>query len=329
MIETELSRCVASFMPGATGVSGAARLSGGASQETWRFDIVHPVSEVGAILRRSPKGYGAAPGRAAGLDNEAALMRLAYAAGVPSPEVLHVLRPEDDLGAGFIMRRVEGETIARKILRDAEFAEARPRLARQLGGIAAGIHGIRRETLPALRGMTATKEIAELAREYQSFDWPRPVFDLALRWLSQNDPGPPAEITLVHGDFRNGNLIIGRDGVRAVLDWELAHLGDPMEDLGWICVNSWRFGEIDKPVGGFGSREELFAGYESAGRKVDPDRVKFWEVMGTLRWGVMCCGMMQRFRIGPDHSMERAMIGRRASETEIDLLRLLAPRGEG
>ncbi|MGJ4997524.1 phosphotransferase family protein [Bradyrhizobium sp. HKCCYLS3077] len=329
MIETELSRCVVAFMPGATGVRGAAKLSGGASQETWRFDIVHPDGDVGAILRRSPKGYGAAPGRAAGLDNEAALMRLAHAAGVPSPEVLHVLAPGDDLGTGFIMRRVEGETIARKILRDAEFAEARPRLARQLGGIAAGIHGIAREALPSLREMNATREIAELAREYHSFDWPRPVFDLALRWLSQNDPGPSAEVTLVHGDFRNGNLIIGPDGVRAVLDWELAHLGDPMEDLGWICVNSWRFGEIDKPVGGFGSRAELFAGYEAAGRKVDADRVKFWEVMGTLRWGVMCCGMMQRFRIGPDHSMERAMIGRRASETEIDLLRLLAPRGEG
>ena len=140
-------------------------------------------------------------------------------------------------------------------------------------------------------------------------------------------PVRPSEVTLVHGDFRHGNLIIGPDGVRAVLDWELAHFGDPMEDLGWVCVNSWRFGEIDKPVGGFGTREELFAGYEAAGRKVDPDRVKFWEVMGTLRWGIMCCGMMQRFRIGPDHSMERAMIGRRSSETEIDLLRLLAPRG--
>ncbi|MGJ4929586.1 phosphotransferase family protein [Bradyrhizobium sp. HKCCYLS2038] len=329
MIETELSRCVASFMPGATGVRGAAKLSGGASQETWRFDIIHPGGDVGAILRRSPKGYGAAPGRAAGLDNEAALMRLAHAAGVPSPEVLHVLMPADDLGTGFIMRRVDGETIARKILRDAEFAEARPRLARQLGGIAAGIHGIPRHALPALREMNTTNEIAELAREYRSFDWPRPVFDLALRWLSQNDPGPSDEVALVHGDFRNGNLIIGSDGVRAVLDWELAHLGDPMEDLGWICVNSWRFGEIDKPVGGFGSRAELFAGYEATGRRVDPDRVKFWEVMGTLRWGVMCCGMMQRFRAGPDHSMERAMIGRRASETEIDLLRLLAPRGEG
>ena len=329
MIETELSRCVAAFMPGAIGVRGAAKLSGGASQETWRFDIMHPDGAIGAILRRSPKGYGAAPGRAAGLDNEAALMRLAHAAGVPSPEVLHVLTPKDDLGTGFIMRRVDGETIARKILRDADYAEARPRLARQLGGIAASIHGIAREALPPLREMNATKEIAELAREYRSFDWPRPVFDLALRWLSQNDPGPSADVTLVHGDFRNGNLIIGPDGVRAVLDWELAHLGDPMEDLGWICVNSWRFGEIDKPVGGFGSREDLFAGYEAAGRKVDAARVKVWEVMGTLRWGVMCCGMMQRFRLGPDHSMERAMIGRRASETEIDLLRLLAPRGEG
>ena len=164
-------------------------------------------------------------------------------------------------------------------------------------------------------------------REYRGFDWPRPVFELALRWLRDRDPGPAGEVTLVHGDFRHGNLIIGPDGVRAVLDWELAHTGDPMEDLGWVCVNSWRFGEIDKPVGGFRSREELFAGYEAAGRRVDSERVKFWEVMGTLRWGVMCCGMMQRFRLTPDHSMERAMIGRRSSETEIDLLRLLAPKG--
>jgi aminoglycoside phosphotransferase (APT) family kinase protein len=328
MMETELGRCVASFYPGATGVTAAAKLSGGASQETWSFDIVHPAGNIGAILRRSPPGYGAAPSRAAGLDAEAVLMRLAYEAGVPSPEVLHVLQPQDELGTGFIMRRIEGETIARKILRDAQFAEARPLLARQLGKVAAGIHGLDLAQLPELRRMTAAKEIVELERDYRSFDWPRPVFELALRWLRDHDPGPSEQVTLVHGDFRHGNLIIGPDGVRAVLDWELAHLGDPMEDLGWICVNSWRFGEIDKPVGGFGTREDLFAGYGAAGRRADPDRVKFWEVMGTLRWGVMCCGMMQRFRSGPDHSMERAMIGRRSSETEIDLLRLLAPRGK-
>jgi aminoglycoside phosphotransferase (APT) family kinase protein len=327
MIEDELKRSVASWYPGATGVAGAARLSGGASQETWSFDIVHPQGNVGAILRRLPKGYGASPSRAAGLEVEAKLMQLAHDAGLPSPKVMHVLKPEDDLGIGFIMRRVEGETIPRKILRDEQFAGARPILARQLGRIVAGIHGLPRAQLPKLREMTATKEVVEIGREYRSFNWPRPVFDLALRWVADHDPGPPEEMTLVHGDFRHGNLIIGPDGVRAVLDWELAHLGDPMEELGWVCVNSWRFGEIDKPVGGFGSREDLFAGYEEAGRKVDRSRAKFWEVMGTLRWGVMCCGMMQRFRSLPDHSMERAMIGRRASETEIDLLRLLAPRG--
>jgi aminoglycoside phosphotransferase (APT) family kinase protein len=326
-MEALLGRCVAAWCAGATGVVHAVRLSGGASQETWSFDIVHPDGNIGAILRRAPQGYGAAPARAAGLNAEATLMQLAYDAGVPSPRVLHVLQPADELGTGFVMARVEGETIPRKILRDAEFAQARPKLARQLGGVLAGIHGLDLAQLPELRGMTAAKEIAELERDYRSFDWPRPVFELALRWLRDHDPGPSEQNTLVHGDFRHGNLIIGPDGVRAVLDWELAHTGDPMEDLGWICVNSWRFGEIDKPVGGFGTREELFAGYEAAGGRANPARVKFWEVMGTLRWGVMCCGMMQRFRLGPEHSVERAMIGRRSSETEIDWLRLLAPRG--
>ena len=325
-MQAELGRCVASWYPGATGIAGATKLSGGASQETWSFDIVHPRGHAGAILRRAPQGYGAAPGRAAGLDAEAVLMQLAHDAGLPSPKVMHVLRPRDELGIGFIMQRIEGETIARKILRDEQFAKARPLLARQLGGAVAGIHALDRTKLPKLRTSISSNEVADLEREYRGFNWPRPVFELALRWLRERDPGPPPEVTLVHGDFRHGNLIIGPDGLRAVLDWELAHLGDPMEDLGWVCTNSWRFGVIDKPVGGFGSREDLFAGYEAAGRRVDPDRVKFWEVMGSLRWGVMCGGMMQRFRTGPDHSMERAMIGRRSSETEIDLLRLLAPR---
>jgi aminoglycoside phosphotransferase (APT) family kinase protein len=325
MMEALLGRSVASWYPGATGVAGAVRLSGGASQETWSFDIVHPAGNIGAILRRAPRDYIALE-RSAGLNVEAALMQRAYEAGVPSPQVLHVLQPQEELGTGFIMKRVDGETIPRKILRDEQFKEARPKLARQLGHVLAGIHGLALPQLLELRRMTAAKEMTELERDYRSFDWPRPVFELALRWLRDRDPGPSQEVTLVHGDFRHGNLIIGPDGVRAVLDWELAHLGDPMEDLGWICVNSWRFGQIDKPVGGFGTREELFAGYEAAGRRVDPQRVMFWEVMGTLRWGLMCCGMMQRFRRSPEHSLERAMIGRRSSETEIDLLRLLSPR---
>ncbi len=189
------------------------RLSGGASQETWSFDIVHPGGNIGAILRRAPQGYGAAPARAAGLNAEAMLMQLAHDAGVPSPRVLHVLQPQDELGTGFIMERVEGETIPRKILRDEQFAQARPKLARQLGGVLAGIHGLALSQLPELRRMTAAKEIAELDRDYRSFDWPRPVFELALRWLRDRDPGPSEQVTLVHGDFRHGNLIIGPEGV--------------------------------------------------------------------------------------------------------------------
>src|SRR5665213_2880156 len=264
-MQAELGRCVASWYPGATGIAGAARLSGGASQETWSFDIVHASGNVGAILRRAPQGYGAAPNRAAGLDAEAALMQLAHDAGLPSPKVMHVLRPQDGLGTGFVMQRIEGETIARKILRDEQFAKARPLLARQLGGAVAGIHALDKAKLPKLRTSISTNEIADLEREYRGFNWPRPVFELALRWLRERDPGPPPQTTLVHGDFRHGNLIIGPDGLRAVLDWELAHLGDPIEDLGWVCVGPWLFGGIDKPVGGFGTREEMIAGYKAGG----------------------------------------------------------------
>src|SRR6202046_468451 len=132
MMEALLGRCVASWYPGAPGGAGPARLSGGASQETWAFDIVHPAGNVGAILRRAPPDYIALE-RSAGLNVEAALMQRAYDAGVPSPQVLHVLRPQDELGTGFIMRRVDGETIPRKILRDEQFAAARPKLAGQLG----------------------------------------------------------------------------------------------------------------------------------------------------------------------------------------------------
>src|SRR5712672_2550205 len=155
MIEPQLARCVASFHPGATGVAGAARLSGGPSQETWTFDILHPGGTIGAILRRAPPGYGASPGRAAGLDAEATLMQLAHDAGLPSPRVMHVLVPEDELGTGFIMQRIEGETIARKILRDEQFAKARPTLARHLGGVVAGIHGLPAAKLPKLREMNS------------------------------------------------------------------------------------------------------------------------------------------------------------------------------
>ena len=148
--------------------------------------------------------------------------------------------------------------------------------------------------------------------------------ELALSWLDRRKPVPIARPVLVHGDYRTGNYLVDETGVTAILDWEGAHLGDPVEDLGWVCIKSWRFGSIDKPAGGFGSREEMWAAYESAGGgKVDPARARWWEVFGTVRWGIICHTQAYKHLSGALKSMEMASIGRRAVETEFDLLQLL------
>ena len=319
-----LARAVQRRLPGAVGIAELRRLSGGASQETWSFDATTGAGALPLVLRRRPLGAaGPAPLRMAlPLETEAELLRLAAGAAVPVPGVRLVLEPEDGLGSGYVMDRVSGETIPRRILRDDAFAAARPRLARQCGEILARIHAVPRASLPQLPVADGAGQLALHRAAFDAFDRPHPVFELAFRWIGEHLPAP-APLALVHGDFRNGNLVVGADGVRGVLDWELAHVGDPLEDLGWICVRSWRFG-AEPPVGGFGGREELFAGYESAGgRPVDPERVRFWEVLGTLKWGIICMLMYGAFASGSDASVERAAIGRRASEAEIDLLGLL------
>jgi aminoglycoside phosphotransferase (APT) family kinase protein len=310
---------------GATGIARLRALSGGAVQETWAFEAQTPAGAVPLILRRARPALRRDRKRGVSLAEEAQLLRMAAASGIPVPPVRAVLRPEDEAGEGFIMDFVPGETIARKILRDAAFAAIRPKLARQCGEILARIHVTDTEPLAFLDAVTPETFVAENFSLYDQSGHLSPVFELAFRWLHDHVL-PPARAALVHGDFRNGNLIIGAEGVRAVLDWELAHLGDPMMDLGYICVNSWRFGEIDKPVGGFGQREELYAGYEAAGGRVDRTRAAFWELASTLRWGMNCLMMGRQFITGIDRSVERGAIGRRMSETEIDLLRLLAPR---
>ena len=306
-------------------ITGLGRLSGGASQETWAFKTTVGDTTEELILRRSHDGGASHPAPMhITLETEAKIMALAADAGVLVPRVRYVLKPEDELGSGFIMDFIEGETIARKVLRDDAYADARPKLAYQCGQAAAKVHTIPIDKMPELDRMPAGPQLAQYKANYDSYDYPHPVFELAFRWLEDRLPDTHTH-SVVHGDFRHGNVIIGTDGLRAVLDWELAHAGDPMEDLGWICVNSWRFGHIDNPVGGFGSREDLFAGYEAAGGvKVDPQRVKFWETFGSLRWGIMCMSMYNAFKNGPDPSVERATIGRRSSEAELDLMNLIA-----
>jgi aminoglycoside phosphotransferase (APT) family kinase protein len=325
-----LQAAVTRAINGVASIANLKRLSGGASQETWSFDGVGPTGTQGLILRRAPGGKPIQrSATAVPLATEAKAIRLAAAAGVPVPPVPYVLEESDNLGPGYIMGRVEGETIARKILRDAAFANARPKLARQCGRILAAIHAIDKSQLPELLVVPPRAQFEQYRAIYDAYDYPHPVFEVAFKWLEQRLPDAPA-LTLVHGDFRHGNLMIGPDGVRAVLDWELAHIGDPAEDLGWICVNSWRFGETHKVVGGFGDVADLLAGYaEAGGKDMSAERVKFWEIFGTMKWGIMCMTMYQAFATGADRSVERATIGRRSSETEIDLVNLLYGKGIG
>jgi len=321
-----LEATIRRVVPGATGIAHLRRLSGGASQETWSFEAVSKGAMRKLILRRAPGG-DRVHDRAVGLEKEAALISLARKAGVPEPEVVHVLEPEDGVGRGFVVEFLEGETLGRKIVRDEVFAEARKTLAHRCGEVMAKIHHLPLAALPPLRTATAEERLNELHQTYKTAGTPRPVFALAFEWLRTRLPKAPVPPKLVHGDFRNGNLIIGPEGLRAVLDWELAHLGDPIEDLGWICIAPWRFSG-EGPAGGFGTREQLVAGYEAGGGgKVDMEHLKWWEVLGSLSWGVSCGAMFLSFRSGVDRTIERAMIARRASENEIDLLHLLAPRG--
>ena len=321
-LEQGLNAIAGRIMAGGQGVTGLRRLSGGATQEIFRFDLVTEAGPAPLILRRAPGGLRVSE-TAVGLEVEARLIAAAGAAGAPVPPVPYVLAEEDGLGHGFIMGFVEGETLGGRIVKSPDMAPARPMLARQCGEILARIHTLDPDAFPNLRRQTPTELVEQWLAAYRASNWPRPVFELAFRWLARNCP-PATRMRLVHGDFRNGNLMIGPDGVRAVLDWELAHVGDPMEDLGWICVNSWRFGASDKPVGGFGQREDLWAGYESvAGEPVDRASANWWEVYGAMRWGVMCSGMANAFR-SVDPSVERAVIARRTSESEVDLMRLLA-----
>jgi aminoglycoside phosphotransferase (APT) family kinase protein len=313
--------------PGAR-VAGLKRLSGGASKESWAFDLAAPDGGVEPmVLRRQPAEARFSHKVAGSLATEAALLRAVAAQQVPAPQVFFELPAGSPAGEGYAMARIEGETVGARILKDPALAEARGRMARQCGKILARIHAVPRGDLPELLDMGAKEDLDALRRRHVATGQQRPVFEFALRWLDEHLPQERCR-TLVHGDFRNGNLVVGADGVRAVLDWELAHVGAPASDLGWLCVNSWRFQAPHNPVGGFGSREDLLEGYRSAGGKaVDPAELHAWEVFQTLAWGVMCAEVGQTFLEGV-RSVEGAMIARRASETEFDLLRLLLPEHE-
>ena len=254
---------------------------------------------------------------------EAKIQKIVKEYGAPVPEIIMEFSEGGEIGEGYVMQSVGGETIPRKILRDDSYKNIRNKLPYEIGKSLAQIHKTKLEKLQDLEKITFSESLEKLFIIYESFDQPQPVFDLAFKWL-ENQKILDYEEVLVHGDYRFGNFIISEKKLESIIDWELAHIGNPMEDLGWLCVRSWRFGNVNKRAAGLGDVDELIAGYEANSKiKIDKSQLDMWQLYGSLKWGIIC--MVQTFAhlSGAVKSLEKAAIGRRVSETEFDLMNMI------
>lgn len=314
-------------------VHGLRRLAGGSSRETWQLELEVAGGWEGAerralVLRRDPPGRGGEGDRSV----EFRVVRAAHAAGVPVPRAHFACADLAVLGTPFyVMDFVPGEALPRRLLRDERYAGAREKLIPQLAAIAAAIHRIPVDA-PELRGVPAAPagaqpaevELARVAEGIRAMaSEPHPALELAERWLRARLPRG-ARRALVHGDFRVGNVLFDETGARAMLDWELCKLGDPVEDLGWLCTRAWRFGADARPAGGLGSREELLSAYRAAGGdEVDPEHLRFWEAMGSYKVALVFIQQSWVYLTGRVPSLELASLGRRTAEAEEELVRLM------
>lgn len=301
------------------------RLPGGASREVY---LVEGAGDGGRwVLRRDPPGAQSfAP-----LAVEHRLIEAAAEAGVPVPRPL---RLEDEGGAfaspGFLMEHVPGESLPPRLLRRDEYRRAREALPGQLADALARIHSIEPAGIEGLErsGPDPALTACELwEAELDRVGEPLPAVEAGLRWLRLNLPPPPERMVAVHGDFRLGNFIVDPDGLAAVIDWELAHEGDPAEDIGWLVIRSWRFGIDDMPVAGVGRLDPFLDLYVNAGGPLaERERLIWWEAMGNVKWAVICARQARDHLDGTRPSHELASLGRRICEPEWDLLDVIRGR---
>ncbi|MCV7347823.1 phosphotransferase family protein [Mycolicibacterium rhodesiae] len=298
-----------------TDVDNLRALTGGASRTTWAFDAVTGSQRRALILRTGPPDDVHA-----GMELEAAVQAAAAEAGAPVPDILVASDSVEALGNPFLVcGEIAGETIVRRIQRQLD-DDGRAKLLRQCAQALAAIHRAAADA----PGLTEQDQMAEWHQRLDEMGDTTATFEWAFRWLAAHRP-PPSPLRLVHGDFRMGNLIVDGSDLAAVLDWELVHIGEIYEDLAWFCIRAWRFGAPSSmAAGGLGSIDEFVAAYEQAGgATVDRATLRWWLVLATLRWGVICRFQAERHLSGQTRSVELAAIGRRVCETEWDVLDLL------
>ena len=259
--------------------------------------------------------------------DEAAVRTVARDHGVPVPEVVAVCVDESVLGGQFFVSEFhDGETIPRRLLRLVAEVGHGQHIVAQLGDAFGRLHAIDPSLAPA--AMAAPTEPVAAALDgvtvaIANLLQPEPAFSYVLRWLREHRPTEPTTRRIVHADVRTGNIIVDRTGLRSILDWETAKIGDPIEDVAWVCTRMWRFGEDHMTVGGLGTVDTLRDAYVAAGGTWDDERFRWWRVLVTMRWGTGLAGQAAMHLDGRFSSVVMAASGRRVAENAYDALMLI------
>jgi aminoglycoside phosphotransferase (APT) family kinase protein len=287
-------------------------LAGGASKEAWSVDA----GDERLLVRRAAGGV--IHRHTLTLEDEFAVLQAAYEAGVKAPRPYAYI-PDLSGREAFVMERLEGETIGRRIVQKEELTRARAALPVQMAEEIAKIHAI-----PAARvSFLPQAKLERMVEELDEVGEPHPAIELGLWWLRENRP-PARAAVVAHGDYRVGNLVVGGDGLVGVLDWEFAHLDDPVRDLAFALVRAWRFGVPEKRLGGVGPVEPYVERYnELTGFDVAAAELDYWELAGNVGWAIGCLTQMQRHLSGQDRSVELATLGRLGAEVEYEIVHLL------
>lgn len=293
----------------------------GGSNRTVIFDLIDGSGRRRVVSRQ--RTYEGADSPFLDAADQFRLMQIAYQAGVPVPEPILLFTSEDQLGDGFVTGFVVGETMPKRIIAALDSTQSGPNFTQQLGQVLAQLHQVRADAAFLQETPDSIDPIDAQRQRYDSYDEAHPAIELGFRWLERNRPVRTAP-ALLHGDFRNGNLMVKDDRIVSVLDWECAHLGAPAEDIGWLTCRPWRFGSVERPVGGFGKLPDLLASYRDAGGiLIDADEVRYWQIFGLVRWTVINMMQAHGHFFGDRRDPVFAACGRNTSLIEYDLLMTL------